>query len=147
MCGRGEYLAVGNALDVMIDCCVHVGQGADAATGDRSRAGADRRRTFRGAAPATFQFVERRVQLAPLASRKKAPFQRVFQPVVLFSFATAGQFRSRPLNVQAVQDRVMPSAIIGAFANQAIELAPVVLRDVFSPSIEVAQNNAYAPKR
>src|SRR6266849_5293117 len=112
-----------------------IGQGTDAASGDRSRAGADGGGTFGRAAPAAFEFMKRGVELAPLAAREKAPLQRVLQAVVVFTFATAGQFGSSALNLQPVKNRMMPDAIVGPFANQAVELPPVVLCDLFSPAV------------
>src|SRR3954465_2620231 len=131
----------------MIDRRVYVGEVVDRGPGLRTRAAADGRGTLRLASPATFQFVKSGIELAPLASREKAPFEGVLQTVVVFTFAAAGQLGASTLNIQTVENRMVPRPIICPFANQAIELAPVFIGDFLGPIVELAQNNANAPER
>src|SRR5437870_4141451 len=110
----------------MIDRSVHVRKVADGALSFWARATANWRRTFRLPPPAAFQLIKRGIKFAPLAAREKAPFQRILQPIIVFAFAAASQLCSGALNVQTVEDRMMPDPIISALANRLIELAPVL---------------------
>src|SRR5206468_7228662 len=118
---------------------VHGGQRVNGTLGRRTTARADGRRTFRLAAPATLQFVQRGVELSPLTTREKPPFQRVLQTLIIFAVAAPGDLGARAANIQSVQNGVVPRAVIGTLANQRVELAPVVARDGLTPMIKVSE--------
>src|SRR5947209_6018491 len=98
-------------------------------------------------APATLQFVEGGVKLAPLAPGEKAPFQSVLEPIVIFSLPAPGEFSAGAPDFEPIEDRMMPCAIISSLANETIQLPPILLRDLFFPVVKVAQDRSHAPPR
>src|SRR5438034_3079274 len=144
---RGNNLVVRNRVDVISDGRVDIGQRANDTLGFGPLAGAYRRRTLWLATPAVLQFVNRGIEFPPLATAKKAPLQGVLQPSVIFALATPRNLSSRSANIEPVENRMMPGAVIGALANKSIESAPGVRGDRFAPAVEVLQNPAHAPKR
>src|SRR5215204_1831052 len=105
---------------------MHVSERTNDALRFRPSPGTNGRRTFRFASPATLQFVERGVELIPLAACEETPFERVLKSIVVFAFFTAGNLSSSAADVQPVENRVMPHAVVGALPNSLIESTPVV---------------------
>src|SRR6185436_19040331 len=96
MCRGREHLPIRDGADVMLHRRMHIVQTANGPLDRGSRAAADGRRTFRGTAPALFQFVKRGIKFTPLTPREKPPLQRVLQPAVIFTIAPPCQFSARP---------------------------------------------------
>ena len=80
---------------------VDVVERPDLSLGGRPGAAADRRGTLGRLAPAALELVERRVELAPLASREEAPLEGVLEPVVVLAVAAAGQLGAGALDARA----------------------------------------------
>ena len=127
--GRRQHLIVGNARDVVLDRAVHVVQRADRPLGGRAAARADRRGALRRASPAAFQFVQRRVELAPLAACEESPLQGVLQTIVVRPCLAPRDLRAGANDVHAVEQSVVPGPIVGSLADPVIELLPVVGRE------------------
>src|SRR5262249_31782181 len=126
---------------------VNVVERADDAFGRRAAARADGRRAFGLPAPAALQFVESRVKLAPLAAGEEAPFEGVLQPVVVLTVFPAGDLGAGAANIEAVEDFVVPGAIVGPLANGRVEPPPVVRGDRLLPVVQVGEDRANAPGR
>src|SRR6266487_327994 len=141
MGGRREDLIKRNGIDVMRNGRMDVRQGANSAVCGRTATSADRRGTFRAPSPAAFQLVQSGVEFTPLTTGEEPPFQSVLEPLIVFAFAAAGDLSAGAANIKPVQQRVMPRAVVGAFANQRIQFAPRVGGDRFLPVVEVAQND------
>src|SRR5439155_24900353 len=110
MRGRGNYLVVGNAVDVMRNGGMNVFEGSDDSFGCRTRAAGDGRRAGGSFSPAPFQFVKRGVELAPLAAREETPFERVLQPLIVLTGTASGDFGAGAQNFEPIQNPVMPGA-------------------------------------
>src|SRR5688572_33138030 len=113
---------VGDGADIVLDRGVDIGKRAYHAVRLRPAAGADGRRTFGRSAPASFQFVERCIELTPLAAREKSPLQGILKPFVILTVLAAGDLCAGAANVQAVQDRMVPRTIIGALSDHRVQL-------------------------
>src|SRR5262249_41013173 len=134
--GRGgENSAMRDAVHVVSHSRVHIGQGPNRALDTGARTRANRGRTFRRTPPATLQFVERGVVLAPLATSEESPFKSVLKTLVILPFTATGDFRAGPLDVQAIKDRVMPGPVVSPFANGCIQPLPVLRCDRFVPIV------------
>src|SRR5262245_40073112 len=90
----GENLSIRNGVDVMAHRRMDVFQRADGSVGRGTSSRADGRRTFGLPAPAAFEFVESRVELAPLAPGKEPPFECILQARVIGASSAAGEFRA-----------------------------------------------------
>ena len=142
---RGDHV-VGDSLHVMPHRGADVVKRADGPLGGRALPRADGRRAFRLAPPAALQLVEGRVIFAPLAAGEEAPFQRVLQAVVILPVFPPGNLGHRAADIQAVEDAVVPGTVAGALPDEVVEFAPVGRRDRSVPSVEVAQDDAQAPR-
>src|SRR5205807_1874302 len=129
----------------MLDGSMDIVQRADHALYPWPAAAADGRRAFRRAAPAAFEFIKRCVELAPLTAREEAPFQRVLQTVVIRAGLAAGDLRAGALDVQPLQDRMLPGPVVGALADETIKPPPVLRRDRLVPFIQFRKNDAHGP--
>src|SRR5205085_2668184 len=78
-----EHAVVRGAGHVMGDRGANVGQRVDGAFGRGPGSAADRRGALRRATPTAFEFVQSRVEFAPLTPRKETPFEGILQPVVV----------------------------------------------------------------
>src|SRR2546423_10916455 len=126
---------------------MNIRQRANGAFGRWPSAAADGRRALGQTPPATLQFIEGGIVFAPLTAGEKAPFQRVLETRILLAFSAPRDLSSRALDVQAVQNGMMPGPIIGPFANGRIELQPIVRSDGFAPDVKIRQYNPHAPRR
>src|SRR5258706_412711 len=147
MGGSREHFSNGNCAHVVIHRPMHVGQGFDGSLRPRPRAGPNRRGAFRRSAPAAFRFVECGIEFTPLATGEEGPFEGILKSIIIVPLPAPGQFGARSADVETVENRMMPGSIIGALANQPIELAPVTWRDFLRPLVEIPQNQPHPPER
>ncbi len=106
---------------------------------------ADRRGRLGLPPPAVLQLVQGGVELAPLAAGEEGPFQRVLQPGVVLARAAAGVLGAGAADVQPIEDRMMPGAVVGPLADDLVQPPPVVGRDRLVPIVQVAQNDPHHP--
>ena len=124
---------------------MNVVQAADGAIGRRTPS-ADGRRRFRLPSPAAFQFVKRRIELAPLAAGEERPFERVLKQPVVHASLAARVFGAGSPDVHAIENRGVPRAVVGPFADDRVQLPPVVGGDRFVPIVQVAEDRLRHPK-
>ncbi len=145
MSRRRQDPTVGDAAHVMGDRCVNVVKGLDLPLGRGPRASSDRSGAFWSLAPAAFQLVKCRVELAPLGAGEKPPLQGVLQPVVVLAVPAPGQLGAGAADPRTVEDRVRPAPVIGPLANQGVESPPVPAVDRIGPAVKLAEDDPNAP--
>src|SRR6266404_2523021 len=131
----------------MLDGCMDVRQVAYRALGRRPAAAADGCGALRRTAPAAFEFIECSVEFAPLATGEEAPFERVLQPIVVGARFAPRDLGAGPLNVEAIEDAVLPGTVVGALADQTVKPPPVAHRNRLLPAVQVGKDDAHAPER
>src|SRR5436309_15078224 len=95
--------------------------------------------------PAPLQFIKRCVEFIPLAASEKSPLQRVMKAFIVLAIAPPGKFSPGSLNVQPIQDGMMPGAVVRPLADHRVEPLPVLRCQRLAPVVDVGQDDAHAP--
>src|SRR6185436_6659829 len=132
--------------DVVGDGILHIIERPDGPFGCRTRAGADGRRAGGRFSPATFQFIERGVELAPLTTREESPFQGVLQTLIIRSITAPGDFGAGAPDLEPVQNFMVPGPILGALADACFQPLPVAGGDWVMPIVKVREDASDRPE-
>src|SRR5262245_7531514 len=143
---RGKDLVIGNAVHVVTYRLMHFFERMYGSLRGRPTTTANGGRALGRPAPATLQFIKRRVEFSPLTTGEESPFQGILEPVVVLSISAASDLGSGSKDVRTVENGVLPGPVISSLADQAVESSPITWRDRFPPIVEISKDDPHAPK-